>query len=80
MMEEIDYFDWASLVLVVVGAVNWGLVGLGQLTEAGADQYNLVYLIFNSFAGLPQAESVIYMLVGLAGLYQVYFGYQLYED
>jgi uncharacterized membrane protein YuzA (DUF378 family) len=79
-MDELDYLDWASLVLVVVGAVNWGLVGLGQLTGAGADQYNLVYLIFNSFAGFPQIESVIYLLVGLAGLYQVYFGYQLYEE
>lgn len=79
-MEDLDYLDWASLVLVVVGAVNWGLVGLGQLTEAGSDAYNLVYIIFNSLAGVPQIESVIYLLVGLAGLYQVYFGYQLYEE
>jgi uncharacterized membrane protein YuzA (DUF378 family) len=28
----------------------------------------------------PQFEAVVYLLVGLSGLYQVYFGYQLYED
>jgi uncharacterized membrane protein YuzA (DUF378 family) len=79
-MDKLDYIDWASLILVFVGAVNWGLVGLGRLTNAGAETYNLIYLIFNSLGGAPQAESLLYLLVGLAGLYQVYFGYQLYES
>lgn len=78
MMEELDYLDWASLVLVTVGAVNWGLVGLGQLS-GGSDSYNLVNILLGGVMG-GQAESAVYLLVGLAGLYQVYFGYQLYEE
>lgn len=78
-MDELDYLDWASMILVIVGAVNWGLVGLGQLTGAGTDAYNLVNLLLGGFAG-GQVEAVVYLLVGLAGLYQVYFGYQLYEE
>lgn len=68
-----SYIDWASLVLVIVGALNWGLVGLGQFMEAN---WNVVNLVFGS---IPALESAIYVLVGLAGIYELYFGYQLYS-
>lgn len=76
-MEDVDYLDWASLVLVIVGALNWGLVGLGEF--AGSN-LNLVELLFTSAAGMPVLENLVYLLVGLAGLYQIYFGYELYEE
>jgi uncharacterized membrane protein YuzA (DUF378 family) len=60
------------LVLVIVGALNWGLVGVGQFFDAN---WNVVNLIFGS---IPALESVIYLVVGLAGLYELYFAYQLY--
>ncbi len=78
-MDEVNYLDWASLVLVIVGAVNWGLVGLGQISGAGSNAYNVVNLLLGSVTG-GTAEAVVYLLVGLSGLYQVYFGYQLYEE
>ncbi len=78
-MKELDYLDWATLILVIVGAVNWGLVGLGKLAADDGTTYNLVYLMANSL-GLPELEALTYVLVGLAGLYQVYFGYNLYEE
>ena len=76
-MGDLDYLDWSSLILVTIGAVNWGLVGLGQLADAGRDTYNLINIGLGS---IPEVESVLYLLIGLAGLYQVYFGFQLYED
>jgi uncharacterized membrane protein YuzA (DUF378 family) len=75
-MADVNYLDWASLVLVIVGALNWGLVGLGTLT--GGD-YNLVNLLLGGVAG-GQLEALVYLLVGLSGLYQIYFGYELYEE
>ena len=69
---RVTYLDWLSLVLVIVGAVNWGLVGVG--TYLGAN-WNVVGLIF---AGFPTIEALIYLLVGLAGVYELYFAYQLY--
>ena len=50
-----------TLGLVIVGAVNWGLVGLFQ--------FDLVAALF----GGPQAvlARIVYSLVGLAGLYQL---------
>lgn len=45
----------ASFTLVIVGAINWGLIGLFN--------YNLVNSLFGSI-GL---ENLIYILVGLSG-------------
>ena len=68
-----SYLDWASLVLVIVGALNWGLVGLGNLVDAN---WNLVNLLLGGF---PTVEALVYVLVGLAGVYELYFAYQLYS-
>lgn len=65
--------DWLSLALVIVGAINWGLVGVGGFLDAN---WNLVNLLLGS---IPAAESLVYVLVGLAGLYELYFAYQLYD-
>jgi uncharacterized membrane protein YuzA (DUF378 family) len=52
-------------ILLVVGALNWGLVGLGWLVS-GAD-WNVVRMVL----GRSNLEAVVYVLVGLAGLYKV---------
>jgi uncharacterized protein len=50
-----------TLLLVIVGAVNWGLVGLFQFD-----------LVASLFGGQQAALSrIVYSLVGLAGLYQL---------
>ena len=51
--------DVLSLILVIIGAVNWGLVGLAK--------FDLVAWIFGGqTAGFSR---VIYAIVGLAGLW-----------
>lgn len=50
--------DILAAVLVVIGALNWGLVG--------TIRFNLVAAIF----GATVISSIIYALVGFAGLYQ----------
>lgn len=57
-----------SMILVVVGAVNWGLVGAAMLLGNGAN-WNVVNLLLGQW---PVVEAVVYVLVGLAGLYSVY--------
>lgn len=74
-MDEVDYLDLGSLVLVIVGALNWGLVGLGSFAD---QELNVVSMLLGGVAG-GQVEALVYLLVGLAGLYQIYFGYELYE-
>lgn len=49
---------WIALVLTVVGALNWGLVGLFE--------FDLVAYLF---AGMATVAQVVYVVVGVAGLY-----------
>jgi uncharacterized membrane protein YuzA (DUF378 family) len=53
--------DWVALVLVIVGGLNWGLVG--------AFKYNLVDSIFGETSTLSR---IVYVLVGLSAVYLVY--------
>lgn len=48
-----------TFTLLVVGGLNWGLVGLLDL--------NLVTAIFGS---MPTIEKIVYILVGLSALYE----------
>jgi uncharacterized membrane protein YuzA (DUF378 family) len=55
--------DVLATVLVVVGALNWGLVGLAQ--------FDLVAALFDMpFGETSPLTSIVYALVGLAGVYQ----------
>jgi uncharacterized membrane protein YuzA (DUF378 family) len=50
--------EWVALVLVVVGAINWGLVGLAQ--------FDLVAALFGGQAA--PLSRIVYGLVGLSGV------------
>ena len=55
--------DGLATVLLIVGAINWGLVGLAR--------FDLVAALFGMQFGETSAlTAVIYGLVGLAGLYR----------
>lgn len=51
-------FEWAMWVLVVVGAINWGLYG--------AFKFDLVATVLGTTPWLAQ---VMYIVIGLAGVY-----------
>ncbi len=48
----------ASFALVIIGALNWGLVGLFG--------FNLVQAVLGSW---PSIENLVYILVGLSAVY-----------
>lgn len=50
--------------LVLIGAVNWGLVGLGAFL--GGANWNVVNLVLGTW---PTLEYLVYVLVGLSGLW-----------
>ena len=75
-MEDMNQIELASYVLVVIGALNWGLDGLGYFTDMSL---NVVDLLAGA-VGVEVLAPAVYLLVGLAGLYQVYFGYQTYQE
>jgi len=55
--------DTAALILVIIGALNWGLIGLFN--------FDLVATLFGGQTSL--ISRIVYSLVGLAGLYSITF-------
>ncbi len=49
-----------TLILTIVGGINWGLVGIAQ--------FDLVAALFGEGSGLART---VYALVGLSALYQI---------
>lgn len=62
-----SWLDWTALLLVIIGALNWGLEGLGYFLNTNLNVVNLI------LGGIPSLEALVYLLVGLAGLYLIYF-------
>ena len=54
--------DYIALILVVIGAINWGLIGFFS--------FDLVQAIFGD---MTLASRIIYSLVGVSGLYALSF-------
>ena len=53
-------------ILVVIGGINWGLVGLGMLL---GKSWNVVYMILGS---MPTVEAIVYVLVGVAAIMSIF--------
>ncbi|MBU0706479.1 DUF378 domain-containing protein [Patescibacteria group bacterium] len=55
-----------AMILVVVGAINWGLIGLGGFLGSNLNVVNMLV------GSLPTVESIVYLLVGVSGLWVGY--------
>jgi hypothetical protein len=62
ILRRVTWMNKTALSLVIIGALNWLLVGLFD--------WNLVKVLFSGF---PLLERIIYIVVGLAGLYSIGF-------
>ena len=61
MASKMNILDWIAMSLVFIGAINWGLV---------AFDINLVTMITGTQVMIAK---IIYGLVGLAGIYLLWF-------
>ena len=58
IQRTMSVFTWVAFILLVVGGINWGLVGLFG--------FDLVATLFGHMAALSR---VIYTLVGISAVY-----------
>ncbi|MDD2731793.1 MAG: DUF378 domain-containing protein [Candidatus Pacebacteria bacterium] len=65
-MKKLNTLDWVSLVLVIIGGLNWALKGLLE--------YDLVAGILGEMSMLTRA---VYVVVGLAAVYMAVISVQL---
>lgn len=52
-------------LLLVIGGLNWGLVGVGMLM---AKNLNVVNMLLGSW---PTVEAIVYLLVGLSAVWKL---------
>lgn len=55
-----NWLDYTLLTLVIIGAINWGLIGFFR--------FDLVAFLFGDMSWLSR---IIYALVGIGGLYMI---------
>ncbi len=55
-----SWLDYTLLALVIIGAVNWGLIGFFR--------FDLVAFIFGDMSWLSR---IVYAVVGIGGLYLI---------
>lgn len=59
-MTKMNPLDWVATILVVVGGLNWGLVGLLE--------FDLVAAIFGELSIISR---IVYVLVALSAIYMI---------
>ena len=67
-MNKLTAIDWIAWLLVVIGGLNWGLVG--------AFDFNLVEKIF----GVGTITMIVYILVGLSAIWMLILGPKLMNE
>jgi uncharacterized protein len=65
-MAKLPTLDLVALILVIVGGLNWGLVGLFK--------FDLVVTLFSS---VPMLTQIVYDVVGLAAVYLAFIAPKL---
>lgn len=56
----------ATKVLLIIGGLNWGLIGLGMLLD---NSLNVVAMLLGKW---PLAEAIVYLLVGVAAVMMLF--------
>ncbi len=56
-MKKLSVLDWVSMVLLIIGGLNWGLIGLLRLD------------LVNTLFGEGWVARAVYILVGVAAVY-----------
>lgn len=63
---ERNWLDVVSLILIIVGAVNWGLIGFFNLDVISA-----------IFGNMSMITRIIFAVVGIAGIYSLVLFWKL---
>lgn len=63
---ERNWLDVVSLILIIIGAINWGLIGFFRFD-----------LISYFFGNLSAISRIIFAIVGIAGIYSLVLFWKL---
>jgi len=64
-----NVFEWIAVILLVIGGLNWGLVG--------ALDFDLVATVFEAGSTIGK---IVYILVGVSAIYGLFFLFKKQEQ
>ncbi|MFA6042430.1 MAG: DUF378 domain-containing protein [Patescibacteria group bacterium] len=65
-MKKMSVLDWIAMVLLIIGGLNWGLVGVAKFDLVGA-----IFKGTNEIGSDATIAKIVYILVGLSALYML---------
>jgi uncharacterized membrane protein YuzA (DUF378 family) len=68
MLMRLNIIDYIALILLVVGGLNWGLIGFFN--------FDLVAAIFGNMTAISRT---VYGIVGICAIYTLYIIYKISE-
>lgn len=64
VMKKFGLVEWIAFILIIIGGLNWGLVGLFN--------FDVVAVFF----GQSIIAKAIYILIGIAAVYKLYYAFK----
>jgi len=68
-MKKMSAWSWIAVILVIIGGLNWGLVGFFK--------FDLISAVFGDMSALTR---IIFALVGLSALYMLFWKISMTGD
>ncbi|MFA5777050.1 MAG: DUF378 domain-containing protein [Parcubacteria group bacterium] len=65
-MKNLNSLDWVAIIILIIGGLNWGLVGIFG--------FDLVKAIFGDMSILSR---IVYLIVGISSVYAIVLSFQL---
>ncbi len=65
-MKKMSVLDWIAMILLIIGGLNWGLVGVANFDLVGA-----IFQGTNDIGSDATIAKIVYILVGLSALYML---------
>ena len=66
---ERNWLDITALILIIIGAINWGLIGFFE--------FDLISYFFGTYSAISR---IIFAIVGIAGIYSLVLFWKLKLD
>lgn len=60
-IRKMNAVDWVAMILLIIGGLNWALVGLFDID-----------VVAQLFGTMTMLSRIVYVVVGLAALYSIY--------
>ncbi len=74
-MKKMNALDWIAMILLIIGGLNWGLVGAAKFDLVGA-----IFKGTNDIGSDNVVAKIIYILVGLSALYMLVMAFMKKDD